>query len=141
MATPTETALTRVSRSDFFAILGSGTDVVGSYGLLVGAWFSQKSSAIEDLRWLTGVVEKHGSVAAGLLYLAFLVGSVLRALRVNLVDSSYHRWIGSWRRRLYRTRFPARKHLSAMQWIGKNGLDLPAGEASAIVLETPMIAP
>ena len=122
MATPTETALTRVSKSDFFAILGSGIYVVGSYSLLVGALFSQRSSASDDLRWLTGIVEKHWSVAAGLLYLSFLVGSVLRALRVNVVDSLYHQWVGSLRRLLYRSRFWPQENLPTFSWVGRTWL-------------------
>jgi hypothetical protein len=91
---PGETALSNVRKYDFFAILGSGTYVVGSYWLLAAAVFNpgQKPSAYETLRWLSENVEKHWPVAVASLFLAFLIGNMLRALKVNGVDDLWKNW-------------------------------------------------
>lgn len=86
---PGETALGRVNRYDFFAILGSGICVVGSFALLAAALLelSPNPSPLDTLKWLSSAIENHWAVAVGLLFLAFLIGNVLRALPVNLVDN------------------------------------------------------
>ncbi|MGA2542181.1 MAG: hypothetical protein ABSG78_11560 [Verrucomicrobiota bacterium] len=91
---PGETALTNVRKYDFFAILGSGTYVVGSYGLLAAAVFNhrQKLSAPETLRWISGILERHWPVAVASLFLAFLIGNVLRALPISRMDDLSKKW-------------------------------------------------
>ena len=100
-----ETALARVSKFDFFAIFGSGTYVVGSYGILAAALFKsgQKPPAHEVLGWLSGVMEHHWPVAVVVLFLAFLIGNVLRALPVNLLDN---RWPGRYATLFYQRKEP-----------------------------------
>lgn len=92
---PGATALNRVNRYDFFAILGSGVYVVGSCGLLSAALLmqGQTNSAPAILERLSQSVESHWPLAVGVLFLAFLIGSVLRALPVNLMDNWWNsRW-------------------------------------------------
>jgi hypothetical protein len=93
---PAGTALSRVNKSEFFAILGPGLYVVGSVALLVAAWQKQES-AKEGLRWAAALVERHWSIAAGLLFLAFLVGNVLRAPRGNIADANCQRFFSVFR--------------------------------------------
>ncbi len=98
---PGETALARVSKYDFFAIFGSGTYVVASYGILATAVFkgAQKFAPNEALGWLSGIIERHWPIAVAGLFLAFLIGNVLRALPVNLLDNWWPGWLATVPRR------------------------------------------
>lgn len=93
---PADTALSRVTKSDFFAILGSGTYVMASYGLIAAAVLNhgQNLNARATVVWLSVTIENHWPVAVASFFFAFLVGNMLRALPVNLVDNWSGRWFG-----------------------------------------------
>jgi len=119
MAAESENFLGRVSKSDFFAILGSGIYVVAVCLFLTAAVWQPTSSFDQDLIWLIGMLEGHWVVVAGLMYLSFMVGSVLRALRVNLADGYCRRWVRRARGLLYRTRHAVPKGLFGVRRPGK----------------------
>src|ERR1017187_7080428 len=106
-----ETALAKVSKYDFFAILGSGSYVVGCCGLLFAAVSSrnQNLTTQEAIKWLSGTIEHHWPLAVASLFLAFLIGNVLRALPVNRADNWWERW---WFAAL-RTRLQKRKETNS----------------------------
>jgi hypothetical protein len=130
---PGATALGRVSRYDFFAILGSGAYVAGSFALSVVALLklSPDPSPLGTVKWLSGAMEKHWSLAAGSLFLAFLVGNVLRALPVNLVDNLSTKWFAilkkadDYHAALWREPFPYGEMLELeLKALKQNGLGL-----------------
>jgi hypothetical protein len=92
-----------LKKYDLFAILGSGTYVVGSFGLLAAALMQGQTatSARESLDYLCGIVEKHWPIAVVSLFLAFLTGNILRAFPVSLVDNLTAEWF-TWFERLRR---------------------------------------
>src|SRR5579872_625885 len=83
---PGETALSNIRKSDFFAVLGSGAYVVSSLGLLVVEIFNRNAGPYSALRGLSHTVKDNWPVAVALLFLAFLIGNALRALKVNAAD-------------------------------------------------------
>jgi len=91
---PAATTLSRIGKHEYFAILGSGTYVVGSWGLLFASYWSyhHNLTAWQCFRQLSGIIQGHWPVAVAILYLAFLVGSVLRAIRVNPMDNFCDKW-------------------------------------------------
>lgn len=91
---PGETALAKVSKYDFFAILGSGSYVVGCCGLLFAAASSHRQdfTGAGALQCLNDTFEGHWPAAVAALFLAFLIGNVLRALPVTRVDEWWKKW-------------------------------------------------
>jgi hypothetical protein len=98
---PTGTTLSRVGKYDFFAILGSGTYVLGGLGPMVTALLNgtARPTAHGTLSWIGVTLERHWSFAVASLFLAFLFGNVLRALPVNLADDWWNSWLGRHRRK------------------------------------------
>ena len=70
---PAATTLSRISRYDYFAILGSGTYVVGCVCFLGAAICNSgaKLSARATASWLSGEIQQHWPIAVGFLFLPF----------------------------------------------------------------------
>ncbi len=97
---PGETAFAKVSKHEFFAILGSGSYLVGCCGLVYAAWSSGNPDLTPPgaVRWLGSEIEGHWPIAVAALFVAFLIGNLLRALPVNGVDNLWQTW-WSWKRK------------------------------------------
>ena len=126
---PASTTLSRIGRFEFFAILAPGLCLVAVVVLFLTACTTgPATSAAQAVRDLSAQVKDQWPLGVTLLFFAYLVGNILRAIPVNIVDRVCGR-LFKWTARkgydlvLYQKGFPYRpmleEQVSALQ---ENGL-------------------
>jgi hypothetical protein len=108
-----DTALSRVRKTEFFAILAPGIYVVSAASLLVLAVFGPKDnlSPWERIYQILSDLSKDWFVAGAGLFFAYLIGSVLRAIPVRVADEFCGRLFkitakGPFEDQIYSSKFP-----------------------------------
>lgn len=125
-----DTALTRVRKTEFFAIFAPGVYVVSASSLFALAVFTPDVNRLpwERIHGLLQSLSKDWFVAGTGLFFAYLIGSVLRAIPVNAADKLCGRLFKftatqPFDSQIYSARFPYSKMLRAqLEALHKNGV-------------------
>lgn len=125
---PTNTTLTRIRRTDFFAILAPGLCLVVVVTLFLAACITVPTeAAAKTINKLSGAISKNWLPGLTLVLFAYLVGSILRAIPVNLLDEAFAKFFRKrahgYDRVLYKRAFPYRPMLKIqLKALQDNGL-------------------
>lgn len=128
-----DTALSRIQKSEFFAILAPGIYVVSAASLIAIPLIEPTATSPWQriIQTLRGLAHDWPIVVVGVFF-AYLIGSVLRAVPVNIADRLCKRLFG-WTARdpdsfdglIYRDHFPYSKMLDfQLQALQKSGIKI-----------------
>jgi hypothetical protein len=84
---PAGTALSKIGRFEFFAILAPGLCLIAIVTLFLTAWInSPRQDSFEALNKLSNLIKAHWPLSIVLFFFSYLLGNILRAIPVNIID-------------------------------------------------------